>query len=391
MASGSPYRGPLERILLMLAGAGIVLTSHLALWYGDTVIDDPVCTGASDCASVIAEDPTLFGISSATSGLFFYVLVFALGVGIAWDWGQQRKTLKLGRLLLVGAGFLYSTFLTILQLFALDDFCLLCLASFFLVTSMAVCLILIQGKQGRGTIGPHRDIRFFASVGVVVLIGALADYAYFQNKVPDVGEAAPMDLSYNPALCSYDYDLPTFENLDQFISDSDPSTGPATAPVTVMEFIDPNCPACKNQHPVMVQLAERYPNEVRIVYKPVAIMGGSLLFSLDEAMALWLADEQGVFPQMIAEVFEQQNPSGLSVSALADIAGDLGLDRGDFRRALEERRLEPRARQTARVFDGMGLTGVPAILINGRKVHGADRSLGCLSSLVDEALASGGL
>ena len=386
----SPYHKVLERTLFVLASAGTVLTAHLSFWYGGPVVD-PLCSGASDCASVIAQDPTLFGLSSATSGLLFYLLAAALTLGVAMDlWGKRQK-FKSARLMLVGAGLLYSLFLTILQLFALEDFCVLCLASFGLVATMAGLLLVmaitpVPESRRRGQATPPKEMKFFGIIGALILVAIVGDYSWYQSNAPEVGMAASADANFNPALCGYDEAHPRFENLDQFISDSDPITGLAAAPVTIMEFIDPNCPACKSQHPTMKQLAAKYPQDVRIVYKPVPLIG-NLLYSLDEVMALWLAHEQGRYDDMIEAVFDAQNPAGLSVTQLSEMADDLGLDASEFRRDLESRRLESRARRTLLVFDGMGLDGVPAILINGRKVHASDRSLGCLSYLVDQELA----
>ena len=386
----SPYRKVLERTLFVLASAGIMLTAHLSFWYGGAVVD-PVCSGESDCASVIALDPTLFGLSSTTSGLLFYLLAAALTLGVAMDFWGKRQNLKAARFILVGAGLLYSLFLTLLQLFALEDYCVLCLASFGLVAAMTGLLLVMAASPGaekhrRGQATHPQKMNFFGIIGTLILVAVVADYTWYKSKAPEVGMAASANTSFNPALCGYDESLLRFENLDQFISDSDPTTGFATAPVTIVEFIDPNCPACRLQHPIMKQLAARYPQEIRIVYKPFPLLTGNLLFSLDEVMALWLAHEQGRYDDMIEAVFDAHDPAGLSVTQLSEIADDLGLDASEFRQGLESRRLESRARRTRLVFDGMGLDGVPAILINGRKVHSSDRSLGCLSYLVDQEL-----
>ena len=387
----SPYHRAHERVLLVLAAVGIALTLHLSFWYGDTVVDDPVCGGDSDCASVIAQDPTFFGISSTTSGFLFYVLVAVFSMGVTWDWNRRRRHFKAGRLGLVSGGLAYSLFLTMYQLFALEDFCVLCLASFGLVSAMAITLVLMLRKPP--AVHRRRDVQanarnFHYIVAAAVAAVVLLDYMAYRDSAAASGVAATQAAVYNPALCRYDGALPRYDNLDQFISDSDPFTGPVSAPVTIVEFIDPNCQFCKSQHPVMLRLAAAYPDRVRIVYKLVPLLAGNLLFSLDEVMALWLANEEGRYEEMIEGVFAAQNPQGLSVAQLVDIAEEAGLNPRAFRQQLESRRLEPRARRIRRVFDQMGLNAVPAILISGRKVHSDDRSFGCLSHLVEQELAN---
>jgi len=381
----SPYHRLRERTLMVLAGIGIVLTTHLMFFYGDTEVVDPVCTGTDSCASVIAQDPGFLGLSSASAGLLFYLLVAALTLVVAMDPGGMRRRMKTVRQLLIIGGWAFSIFLTLFQTFGIQGFCMLCFGSFIIVTAMFLVPFVLPGRAYPVQVSAEKV--FSGVVGALVAFAILADYALFQSQKPDETQLSEVTQQpYNPALCRYDDAVPRFENLDQLAGAEDPFTGPVSAPVTILEFIDPNCPACKRQHPIMQQIAAKYPNEVRIVYKLVTLVGGPQ-FSLDEVMALWLANEQGRFSEMIAGVFDAQNPQGLSVNDLVSIADDVGLDTGAFRRGLTSRRLEPRARQIYRVFGGMGLDAVPTVLINGQKVSTYDRSFSCLSHLIDQELA----
>src|SRR6266540_453582 len=47
----------------------------------------------------------------------------------------------------------------------------------------------------------------------------------------------------------------------------DPVWGPPTAPVTLIEFADFQCPVCKESLPVLRQLRELYPDKVRFIYR----------------------------------------------------------------------------------------------------------------------------
>src|SRR5262244_2146867 len=50
-------------------------------------------------------------------------------------------------------------------------------------------------------------------------------------------------------------------------TDGAPIRGAADAPVTVVEFSDFECPFCKQTHPTLKQLLERYPGKVRLAYR----------------------------------------------------------------------------------------------------------------------------
>src|SRR5437762_3699661 len=46
-----------------------------------------------------------------------------------------------------------------------------------------------------------------------------------------------------------------------------PSIGPATAPVTIVEFSDFECPYCGGLYPTIKQVEKNYPQTVRVVYR----------------------------------------------------------------------------------------------------------------------------
>jgi len=395
-AAGFVYRRVLERSLFLLSVAGILVTLHLVMWYGPGMAgaDDFACGAGFDCQSVIGSDPAPLGISSSWWGFMFYVWLAALCSGIAGNFLGQSTLLKGLRMVTVGAGLLYSLFLTVYQFTSLDDRCLLCLISAALVVLMAVLLYVAWNKSAPkiSRAGPPARELTFHGVAVAIALVVLAfDYSALPERVsaPTAPPTAGInDPFFDPALCSYDPGSPTFTNIEQLIRDYDPVVGPADAPVTVMEFLDPNCNHCGNLHPIMVALAESFPDSVRFVYKPVTVVGGPT-YSLDEVMALWIANEHGLFKEMLDLQFQHQSPStGFSPEQLIDFAADLGMDRGDFRTALTDGSQEPRAREVLRFFSGMEFSSVPTVIIGGRVVHGASRTLGCMQHFVKRELAA---
>ena len=391
------YRKLLERSFFVLALLGMLVTLHMVLWYGSSVAgaDDFVCGAGFDCQSVLANDPAPLGIPSVWWGVMYYALIGGLCIGIVTNFTSKNALFKGLRILVVGVGLLYSLFLTAYQFIILDDRCLLCLMSATVVVLMAGLLVIAWRKPAppqtkRGL--PVGELRFHGIAGAVMLVLLIADYtALPDSTVQDnstVADTIVLDTSFDPSMCRYDSDKPRFENIDQLVRDYDPVIGPANAPVTVMEFLDPNCNHCRNVHPTMVALTQAFQDSVRFVYKPVTLVGGSA-HSLNEVMALWIANEHGVFEEMLDLEFEHQSPqTGLSPEQLTDFAGDLGIDRNVFREALSSLEYEPRAREVLRFFSGMGLDGVPAVIIGGRLVHGTSRSLECMTHFINAELAA---
>ena len=385
-----PYHKTIERILYVLALAGIGLTLHIALWYGEggSSSDDPLCGVGSNCIGVIANDPAPLGIPSAWWGFVFYALIGLSGILITQNFSGLRNILIKVRAFIVGLGWLYSLFLTILQAVAIDGWCQLCLYSFTIVTLIAGFTFFGLGRRSsfqRGEEQVGREYIFHGAVAVILFGVLMLDYSVISANQEEAASAAALLDDASPSLCMYAQDSPPFDNLEQIVMDFDPFIGPEDAPILVMEFLDPNCNHCKAVHPSIKALAEAYPDSVRIVIKPVPIVGGPT-YSLDEIAALYYANDHGVFEEMLDMVFEYQSPAtGLSIEMLAQFAEELNLDVGDFRRALVGREYSNYTVQTRRFFEGMGFTGVPVIIINGQRISSSSRSLTCLKSFVDQA------
>jgi protein-disulfide isomerase len=54
-----------------------------------------------------------------------------------------------------------------------------------------------------------------------------------------------------------------------------PVVGPAEAPVTIVEFFDPSCEACRAFYPIVKQIMTAFPNEVRLVLRYAPFHEGS--------------------------------------------------------------------------------------------------------------------
>ncbi len=382
----------LERLLYVLALAGVGLTLHIALWYssGGSAGEDPLCSIGSDCTGVIASDPAPLGISSAWWGFLFYVGIAVGSILISRNVSGFGSWLVKGRVTIVGLGWIYSLFLTLLQATAIDGWCQLCLYSFTIVTLIGIVTFysfLNKSIKKDQTKDPKTEARFhgIAALALLVLLGW--DYYNVPQNSTLTSGTSSSEINEGPQVCRYDSNSPQFDNIEQLIMDHDPFIGPEDAPVVIMEFLDPNCNHCKAVHPNIKAIAEANPDSVRVVFKPVPIVGGPT-HSIDEIGALYYASDHGVFVEMADLVFKNQSPStGLSIDRLAGFADDLGLDEEEFRRALATREFSSRTVQTRRFFEGMGFTGVPVILVNGRRISSSSRSMKCLEFFVDHAIA----
>jgi protein-disulfide isomerase len=105
-----------------------------------------------------------------------------------------------------------------------------------------------------------------------------------------------------------------------------PSFGPADAPVTLVEFFDPSCEACRAYHPVVKEILRQFPSQVRVVLRYTLFHEGS-----DEAARiLEAARMQDKFAPVLDALFEEQPGWAVHGAPQLDvaweIAGAAGLD-----------------------------------------------------------------
>ena len=62
---------------------------------------------------------------------------------------------------------------------------------------------------------------------------------------------------------------------DVFVRSHSPIIGPKTAPVTIVEFFDPSCEACRAYHPVVQEIRRQFPDQVRVVLRYTVFHEGS--------------------------------------------------------------------------------------------------------------------
>jgi protein-disulfide isomerase len=146
-----------------------------------------------------------------------------------------------------------------------------------------------------------------------------------------------------------------------------PARGPKNAPLEVVVFADFQCPFCKRVEPTLRQLEKEYPGQVRLIWKnfPLPFHEHAEV----AAEAVMAADAQGKFWPMYAKLWEAS--PALEREHLEDLARELHLDLPRFRKDLDESRYHERIEADKEEGTRAGVTGTPAIFINGRKIAGA--------------------
>jgi diadenylate cyclase len=170
--------------------------------------------------------------------------------------------------------------------------------------------------------------------------------------------------------------------LDTPVGDRDHVRRPATAPVTLVEYGDFECPYCGRMYPVVKELRERMGDRLRFVFRH---------FPLDSvhpharraAEAAEAAAAQGRFWEMHDLLFESRDD--LDDEALRRFATRLGLDLARFEDDLAERRHAPHVREDRLDGERSGVEGTPTFFINGARYEGSLDLEGLLAAVEEAA------
>jgi len=230
--------------------------------------------------------------------------------------------------------------------------------------------------NGRRLVGPQG----YASLGAVIesLLAGIPPDKRVQTEIVAAGPAQQIDLARAP------------------------TRGPATAPISLVEFSDFECPYCAMTAPVVRQLLLAYPSQLRFAFKhyPLPMHKESLL--AHEAAAA--AADQGKFWEMHDLLFATQakwsenrvqarsSANGAESEPVPDLRADLlakaaqlHLDVARFTKDLDTHRFKPQIDADRQEGNRLGVDGTPYFFINGHAISDG-AGLADFKKLIDAAI-----
>lgn len=187
-----------------------------------------------------------------------------------------------------------------------------------------------------------------------------------------------------------DTDITEVVSQTELISESPHVRGATeSAQVTIVEFSDFQCPACRDSQPFVDQVLAQYPNDVQLIYRH---------FPLDSihpnartaAAAAEAAAEEGKFWEMHDLLFINQTEWERIASrdelnnVFAEYASQIQIDKNVFLEKIESNQVKEAVQEDSAAAARLGLNSTPTFFVNGQRTP-APQLMTAVESLVTES------
>jgi protein-disulfide isomerase len=147
----------------------------------------------------------------------------------------------------------------------------------------------------------------------------------------------------------------------------DPYLGPEKAKVTIVEFSDFQCPYCAAAAGQARLLLDKFPNDVKLVFKE---------FPLDDHSQAFLAAQSAVAAHAQGKFWEMHNIlyanyRSISAQNILVWAKQIGLDMKKFIDDVDSGKYKQTVQNEVKQGEDAGVQGTPSFFFNGRKYSGA--------------------
>jgi len=132
--------------------------------------------------------------------------------------------------------------------------------------------------------------------------------------------------------------------------------------------------------PVLEQVLEKYPHDVKVVYKNFPLSSHN--FAMKAAVAAMAAGSQGKFWEFYDQLFKNYNR--LNDQKIQEIALTVGLNQEEFEKKKNDPAITRQINQDLSEGQQAGVRGTPTVFINGIRLK--NRSLQGFQEAIDKQL-----
>jgi protein-disulfide isomerase len=220
---------------------------------------------------------------------------------------------------------------------------------------------------------------------VAVLLAGILTVWYLQRST---AEAPARRLVANPSPTA---STAPIANTAENGAEPAHALGSTSAPVTLEEFGDFECPPCGMLHPILKQLETEFgPTKLRLVFREFPLVP-THAHALAAARAAEAAGLQGKFWDMHDMLYENQKAwhDAFDVRPIfEEYATRIGLNLEQFRQDNSSEIVEQRIFLDGKRAHSLGVKGTPTVFLNGREVPFESLAPDKLKSLIESELAA---
>ena len=162
--------------------------------------------------------------------------------------------------------------------------------------------------------------------------------------------------------------------------------GPMDAEVTVVEFFDPECEACRAVYPMVKRLLAEHPDDVRLVLRYMPLHGNAAY----AASVLEAAGEQGRYWDMLETLLRHQPEWGSHHAPRPELipqyAEQIGLDVQAIEEAVKSGRYRELVEIDHRDGIALGVRQTPTFFVNGKRLD--QLGYAPLKAMIEQELAA---
>jgi len=216
-------------------------------------------------------------------------------------------------------------------------------------------------------------IAFIVTLSVLIIIGLVfvVFVGYYmvqikQGNADVVLDQLNEDAQFTAIMQQDDSRAPNTLDIAPFIRTHNPTFGNTEAPLTIVMFIDFECPFCQQAYPTMRQVMDEYGSAVQVRFKhfPLASIHPN---ATRAAVATTCAQEQGAFWEYYDLIFENKL---LNNVALSSYAQTLELDMPQFDTCLRTERYMAQIEEDFADGRALSVRGTPTYFLNNQKIEG---------------------
>lgn len=204
----------------------------------------------------------------------------------------------------------------------------------------------------------ERGLTVLVSLSAVTIAGSVAWREFGKARAT---EASPTGTSRAQYVPGWEVVLPVGIRV-----------GEASARVTVVEFTDLECPACRRFQNIMREILREYPRDVALIFVHTPLPGHR--FAMQAARAAECAQTKGRFVPMIEAIFGKQD--SLGIKSWGSFALEAGIaDSASISACARDTRPVGRISAHVMLAESLEVNATPTVLVNGWKFLGPTREV----------------